>query len=222
MSSLLGLISLFVLWFPPRSIMRCALLRPCFGHCDNSDRASRLQQRCEGPRSSANPNSNGASPWLTSRTSCQAKESHNQHQSPVDHDPNGSEMRMRSLPSVHLRILFLLRGDDPARQSKHLGVLAVLDLDLGHIDRPAVVRQHPADEVLVCVPRHRAISFIILSSAALNAIDDGLASASGDAIAIPGIGAIGAPGFIGIGEPCTGAGCCASAGLTRTASIAAA
>jgi hypothetical protein len=39
-------------------------------------------------------------------------------------------------PSLHLRNLLFLRGDDVRRQLAQFGVGSVLELNLGHVDRP--------------------------------------------------------------------------------------
>ncbi|OWV64825.1 hypothetical protein ATY76_21195 [Rhizobium sp. R339] len=52
-------------------------------------------------------------------------------------------------PGVHLGDLRFLRLDHRFRKFADFGILAVLKLDLGHIDRALMVRDHSANEVHV-------------------------------------------------------------------------
>src|SRR3978361_241764 len=50
------------------------------------------------------------------------------------------------LPALHHGDLFFLRGHDVTCEASDRGILAVAQLDLGHVDRTLVVRDHHRDE----------------------------------------------------------------------------
>src|SRR5271166_893916 len=60
-----------------------------------------------------------------------------------------SSFRVLRLPGLHEGDLLLLRRDDVPRQLPQLRILAVLQLDLCHVDGTLMVRHHTRNEVLV-------------------------------------------------------------------------